>query len=96
MQEGELPSVPGVDWGAPVRTVDGETLTPEANGRTLLPMSVARDTDVAELTLTNTATRPLPATGGGAISPLIPIGSVVLIALGALLATRRTQRTRRT
>ncbi|MEV5070099.1 choice-of-anchor A family protein [Microbacterium sp. LMI12-1-1.1] len=97
VQEGELPSVPGVDWGAPVWTVDGETLTPEANGRTLLPMSVARDTDVAELTLTNTAvTRPLPATGGGAISPLVPIGSVVLIALGALLATRRTQRTRRT
>jgi LPXTG-motif cell wall-anchored protein len=97
VDEGELPSIPGVDWGTPVWTVDGETLTPETNGRTLLPMSASRDPQVAELTLTNTAgSRPLPATGGGAISPLVPIGSVVLIALGALLATRRTQRTRRT
>ena len=97
VDEGELPPIPGVDWGTPVWTVDGETLTPEANGRTLLPMSASRDPQVAELTLTNTAgSRPLPATGGGAISPLLPIGSVVLIALGALLATRPTQRTRRT
>ena len=96
VDEGELPAIPGLDWGVPVWTVDGETRTPEANGRTLLPMSVSRDPQVAELTLTNTAaSRPLPATGGGAISPLVPIGSVALIALGALLVTRRTQRARR-
>jgi LPXTG-motif cell wall-anchored protein len=75
------------------RTVDGEMLTPQANGRTLLPMSVSRDPQLAELTLTNTASsRPLPATGGGGIPPLVPLGAVVLIALGALLATRRTRR----
>ncbi|MFK4835809.1 DUF5979 domain-containing protein [Microbacterium sp. ZW T2_14] len=93
VQEVPLPAIPGVDWGEPVWTVDGETLVPEPNGRTLLPMSISRDPKVAELTLTNTATtRPLPATGGGAISPLVPLGAVVLIALGGLLATRRTRR----
>ena len=91
--EGELPVIPGVVWGTPSWTVDGETLTPESNGRIVLPMSVSRDPQVAELTLTNTAsTRPLPATGGGGISPLVPLGAVVLIALGGLLATRRTRR----
>lgn len=90
--EGELPVIPGVDWGTASWTVDGETLTPESNGRILLPMSISRDPQIAELTLTNTAsTRPLPATGGGGVSPLVPIGAVVLIALGGLLAARRAR-----
>ncbi|GAA5085683.1 hypothetical protein GCM10025760_04850 [Microbacterium yannicii] len=97
VREGELPSIPGVDWGTPVWTVNGEILTPQENGRTLLPMSVSRDPQVAELTLTNTATtRPLPATGGGGLSPLVPLGALGLIALGVVLMTRRTQRPRRT
>jgi LPXTG-motif cell wall-anchored protein len=85
--------IPGVDWGTASWTVDGETLTPESNGRVLLPMSISRDPQIAELTLTNTAgTRPLPATGGGGVSPLVPLGAVVLIALGGLLAARRPRR----
>jgi len=93
VQEGGLPSIPGVDWGTPAWSVNGETLTPQENGRTLLPMSVSRDPQVAELTLTNTATtRPLPATGGGGLSPLVPLGAVGLIVLGAVLTLRRTRR----
>ncbi len=88
VDEGELPSIPGVDWGTPAWTANGQTLTPEDNGRILLPMSVTRDPQTAELTLTNTATtRPLPATGGGGLSPLVPLGAV-----GLLLAVRRARR----
>lgn len=93
VDEGELPSIPGVDWGTPAWTANGQTLTPEDNGRILLPMSVTSDPQTAELTLTNTATtRPLPATGGGGLSPLVPLGAVGLIAVGLLLATRRARR----
>lgn len=93
VDEGELPSIPGVDWGTPAWAANGQTLTYEDNGRILLPMSVTRDPQTAELTLTNTAsTRPLPATGGGGLSPLVPLGAVGLIAVGLLLALRRARR----
>ncbi|MFE5410737.1 DUF5979 domain-containing protein [Microbacterium sp. NPDC056569] len=92
-REGALPDIPGVDWGDPAWTVDGEQLVPDANGLVTLPQSVTRDQEFAELTLTNTATtRPLPATGGGAMSPLVPLGALGLIALGVVLATRRARR----
>ncbi|WP_109208582.1 MULTISPECIES: DUF5979 domain-containing protein [Microbacterium] len=93
VQEGPLPALPGVTWEDPVWVADGETLIPEDNGRVVLPMTVSRDPQVAQLTLTNTLdAEPLPATGGGAMSPLVPLGAVGLIALGALLATRRARR----
>lgn len=93
-REGALPDIPGVDWGDPVWTVDGVALTPDANGIVTLPMSATRDQGLAELTLTNTANaRPLPATGGGGLSPLVPLGALGLITLGAVLAIRRPRRT---
>ncbi|MDR7110338.1 choice-of-anchor A domain-containing protein [Microbacterium trichothecenolyticum] len=92
-READLPSIPGVDWGSPVWTVDGEALVPDEDGKVTLPMSEVRTPQTAELTLTNTAsTRPLPATGGGGLSPLVPLGAVGLIALGVLLAARRARR----
>lgn len=92
-READLPSVPGADWGTPVWTVDGETLVPDENDKVTLPMSEVRTPQTAELTLTNTlTTRPLPATGGGGLSPLVPLGAVGLIAVGLLLAMRRARR----
>ncbi|WP_342002069.1 DUF5979 domain-containing protein [Microbacterium sp. LWH7-1.2] len=92
-READLPSIPGVDWGTPTWTVDGEALVPDQDGKVTLPMSQVRTPRTAELTLTNTATtRPLPATGGGGLSPLVPLGAVGLIALGGLLVARRARR----
>jgi choice-of-anchor A domain-containing protein len=93
-REGDLPAIPGVEWGDPVWTVDGEQLVPDENGLITLPMTVTRDQAPAELTLTNTAdSQPLPATGGGGLSPLVPLGALGLITLGAFLAIRRPRRT---
>jgi choice-of-anchor A domain-containing protein len=92
-READLPSIPGVDWGTPTWTVDGEALVPDQDGKVTLPMSQVRTPRTAELTLTNTATtRPLSATGGGGLSPLVPLGAVGLIALGGLLVARRARR----
>jgi hypothetical protein len=92
-READLPAVPGADWGTPVWTVDGEALVPDENGKVTLPMSEVRTPQTAELTLTNTlTTSPLPATGGGGLSPLVPLGAVGLIALGLLFAMRRARR----
>ncbi|MBW9109419.1 DUF5979 domain-containing protein [Microbacterium ureisolvens] len=92
-READLPSVPGADWGTPFWTVSGETLVPDESGKVTLPMSEVRTPQTAELTLTNTlTTRPLPATGGGGLSPLVPLGAVGLIAVGLLLAMRRARR----
>ncbi|GAA5195831.1 DUF5979 domain-containing protein [Microbacterium jejuense] len=101
-EEGDLPDVPGVDWGTPTWSVDGQTLTPDADGRVTLPIAQTTSPQTAELTLTNTATTqptptpaptpgPLPATGGGAVSPLVPLGALTAIALGAFLTIRRTR-----
>ena len=91
VREGELPSVPGVDWGTPVWTANGEVLTPDEDGIVVLPISVTGENDPAELTLNNTASgRPLPATGGGGLSPLVPIGALAFIIVGvALVVSRR-------
>jgi len=87
--------VPGVDWGTPTWSVDGQTLTPGADGHVTLPMSQTASPATAELTLTNTASaHPLPATGGGGLSPLIPLGALTAIALGAFLTIRRTRSAR--
>ncbi|MCH6230390.1 DUF5979 domain-containing protein [Microbacterium sp. CFH 31415] len=94
-REGALPDIPGVDWGDPTWTLDGEQLVPDDNGIVTLPMSASRRQGLAQLTLTNTAaTLPLPTTGGGPIPPLVPFGGLGLIALGALLVIRRTGRSR--
>ncbi|MCP2635561.1 DUF5979 domain-containing protein [Microbacterium sp. HD4P20] len=91
-REGTLPEIPGIEWGDPVWTVDGQTLVPDADGIVTLPMELVRDQELAELTLTNTGdARDLPATGGGAISPLLPAGAiaVILAGLGIVLSRRR-------
>ncbi|MFB7892111.1 collagen-binding domain-containing protein [Microbacterium sp. NPDC056044] len=91
-READLPSIPGVDWGTPIWSVGGEALVPDQDGVVTLPIAEVRSPQTAELTLTNTAgTRPLPATGGGGLSPLVPLGAVGLIVLGALLTTRRAR-----
>ncbi|MEU1971354.1 DUF5979 domain-containing protein [Microbacterium sp. NPDC019599] len=93
VREGEVPSIPGVDWGTPTWSVNGEVLTPADDGRVVLPIAVTGDRAPAELTLTNTgSTRPLPATGGGGLSPLIPLGGLALILVGAGLVAARTRR----
>ncbi|NLP84666.1 choice-of-anchor A family protein [Microbacterium sp. CFH 90308] len=93
-REGALPKIPGIEWGDPVWTVNGETLVPDADGIVTLPMELVRDQDLAELTLTNTGdARDLPATGGGGMSPLLPAGAiaVILAGLGIVLARRRVR-----
>lgn len=89
IREGALPDIPGVDWGEPVWTVDGVALTPDADGKVTLPQTAVRTDGVAELTLTNTANGDLPATGGGAVSPLVPLGAIALILTGFALVARR-------
>jgi len=103
VREGQLPEVPGVDWGAPTWTVDGEPLTPNDQGRYTLPVAPLLRGATVTVTLTNTADTtptptptppaPLPATGGGGVSPLIPLGALTAIALGAFLTFRRARRT---
>ncbi|MBW9094858.1 choice-of-anchor A family protein [Microbacterium jejuense] len=92
--------VDGIDWGTPTWSVGGETLTPDTRGRVTLPMSETSTPLTAELTLTNVADAPqpptpLPATGGGAVSPLVPLGALTAIALGAFLTIRRTRHAQR-
>ncbi|MGK3951749.1 DUF5979 domain-containing protein [Microbacterium sp. I2] len=93
-REGALPEIPGIEWGDPVWTVNGEALAPDADGIVTLPMELVRDQDLAELTLTNTGdARDLPATGGGGMSPLLPAGAiaVILAGLGLVLSRRRVR-----
>ena len=93
VREGELPAIPSVTWGTPQWTANGEPLTADEDGRVILPISVTGEHDPAELTLTNSGSvASLPATGGGGVSPLVPLGALALILLGAALVTRRTQR----
>lgn len=92
-REGEFPAIPGIDWGEPVWSVDGDVLVPDADGVVTLPMEQARSPLTAQLTLTNTAaTRPLPSTGGGGLSPLVPLGAIGLITVGLILTMRRPRR----
>lgn len=101
VREGDPPPVPGVDWGIPTWTVDGQALTPDDEGRYTLPVTPLLRGATVEVTVTNTADTtpaptppaPLPATGGGGVSPLVPLGALAAITLGALLAIRRTRRT---
>ncbi|WP_243075801.1 DUF5979 domain-containing protein [Microbacterium sp. SS28] len=93
VREGELPSVPGVDWGTPVWSANGEVLTPDEDGRVVLPVSVTGENDPAQLALDNTASaRPLPATGGGGIPPLVPLGALAMVLVGIALVISRARR----
>ncbi|WP_171013110.1 DUF5979 domain-containing protein [Microbacterium sp. 2FI] len=94
-RESALPDIPGVDWGTPVWVVDGQALTPDQDGKVVLPMTSTRDDGVVELTLANTAeTRDLPATGGTGTSPVVPGAALAMIVAGlALLVARRRSRT---
>ena len=94
LREGKLPDIPNVDWGTPSWTINGETLGPQADGRVVLPATTVRDQGVVELQLTNYAdAEELPATGGGGVSPALPIGALAMILAGAglLVARRRLQ-----
>ncbi|GAA2978169.1 choice-of-anchor A domain-containing protein [Microbacterium terrae] len=94
LREAGLPDIVGVDWGTPVWTVDGEVLPTESDGRVVLPADAVRNQGVATLTLTNYAdAQELPATGGGGMSPILPLGALAAILTGAaLLVVRRTAR----
>lgn len=93
-REASLPEIPGAEWGTPTWVVDGQPLTPSADGKVTLPMSATRNDAVAELTLTNIIqTRPLPATGGSGVPPLMLGGGVALLIGGlALVLSRRRKR----
>ena len=90
VREAAVATIPGVDWATAQWSVYGQVLTPTDDGRVVLPTTVSRDLGVAQLTLTNTANaRPLPATGGGGPSALVPLGGLAAVLLGAFLVTRR-------
>ncbi|MDY0908205.1 DUF5979 domain-containing protein [Microbacterium sp. CFBP9034] len=94
VSEPTLPVVPGVVWGTPVWTSGGVPLTLDEPGRYLVPTNVTADTTIS-LELNNIANSSgggdLPATGGGAIAPVVPIGAIALIMLGAALLVRRRE-----
>lgn len=94
VSEPTLPVVPGITWDEPVWTADGVPLAPDEPGRYLVPTDVAADATIT-LDLTNIArTTPddggeLPTTGGGGMSPLVPVGAILLVLLGTGLVLRR-------
>ncbi|BDV32194.1 DUF5979 domain-containing protein [Microbacterium terricola] len=107
-REQALPDIPGVEWGTPVWTVDGEVLVPDDEGKVVLPMTATHDEDdIARLTLVNTADRaptptptPTPEEGAGGVLPttggtgVVPIVPVLAAAM-ILLGLALTIRRRR-
>ncbi|GAA5036565.1 DUF5979 domain-containing protein [Microbacterium fluvii] len=104
VEEGDLPDVDGVSWGAPTWTVDGQVLTPEPDGRVVIPNAAINDQSLVRITLVNTAdTAPTPddpdtapddlaGTGGGGVSPLLPLAALGLIVAGIAVTAQRMRR----
>ncbi|MDW4574116.1 collagen-binding domain-containing protein [Microbacterium sp. M3] len=98
LAEEQLPAVPGVVWGPITWTANGEPLFIAPDGRAVAQLREGEDEEIS-FTVTNTANAPgggggggnLPATGGGAVSPLVPATALALIALGVWLVVRRTR-----
>lgn len=84
------PSIDGVTWAAPVWTVGGSVLPPDAEGWVSTRVDAG---STLVLSLVNTAHEgTLPVTGGG-VSPLVALGALALILAGLALAARRVRRT---
>lgn len=94
LREGELPVIDGVEWGPVSWSSADEALIPSPGGGVLLRLD-GDDPDPLELTMTNTALvatadiDDLPVTGAEAISPLVPLGALLLVAVGTILVVRR-------
>lgn len=94
VQEGALPTIAGVDWGTPTWTANGVQVSPEPNGRVVLPAASVGSTGTVAIVLANHAdTTPLPNTGG-TWSPAVTYTGMGALLLGlALLLRRRPRRT---
>ena len=87
LREETPPDLDGVVWGTPAWELDGTTLPPDDGWVTA---TVAAG-DVLAFSLENLAQpESIAVTGGGGLSPLVPIGALAFILVGvALVASRR-------
>ena len=81
------PSVEGVAWGAATWSIDGEELTPDADG--WVTTTVDAGATLAFSLVNTAAPGALPVTGGSGVIPLLPVLAVIAVAIGAGLVVRR-------
>lgn len=101
-REATPPSVPGVVWGTPTYYADGVALTPEPDGKVVLPAASVDTQGTVEIVLENqaiTAPTPTPTPGplpntGGTWSPAVTYAGLAALLVGAALVLRRRRVTK--